>query len=262
VKALDRDQLLKAHQARFVPGQALLLVVGQFDAKAVDAAIDRAFGSWKAGVQALPSVPPVNSAPRPGIVIKNRPDSVQTAMVLGRPALPAGHPDLPALSLAVEVAGGSFGSRITRNIREDKGYTYSPWMAISKNLLGGQLSERAAVRNAVTGAAVTEIFYELARMGTSEVPAEELAKAKRSLGGGYLFQTLTLDAYSMALASAWTKGQPAESLAAWVPQIQAVTAADVKKAARTYLNPRDFTVVAVGDEALIKEELAPFQPQR
>jgi zinc protease len=194
------------------------------------------------------------------VVIKDRPDSVQTAMVLGRPALPAGHPDLPALSLAVEVAGGAFSSRITRNIREDKGYTYSPWMTLTRNLLGGQLSERAAVRNAVTGAAVTEVFYELTRLGTTEVPAEELAKAKRSLAGGYLFQTISLDAYSMALASAWTKGQPAESLAAWVPQIQAVTAAGVKKAARTYLNPRDFTVVAVGNEALIKDELAPFLP--
>jgi len=262
IRTLDRAQLLEAHASRFRPGECLLVVVGRFSAREVDRAVDQAFGKWRDRAAASPPPPQAPSAAAPRFVIKDRKGAVQTTFCIGR-QIPSGtHDDFLALRLAGEMAGGSFGSRITRNIREDKGYTYSPWMTFQDRVMGGDLCEAASVRTDVTGETLLEVFYELDRLGISGVGADELDRAKRKLGGRVLFDTLSLGGYGKALASGWIRGQTPADLPRRVARIQALTAGEVRSAARRYLNPRTLTVVAVGNEAAITTALAPWTGER
>jgi zinc protease len=145
-----------------------------------------------------------------------------------------------------------------RNIREDKGYTYSPGSSLSVYEKGGVHETQADVRTEVTGAALAEIFYEMDRMATTDVTDEELSRGKRAEGGLYLLRNQSQGAVANLLAQAWVRGLPPAALAEYVPKLNAVTKADVRRVARTYLPSARQTIVVVGEAAKVQEELAVF----
>src|SRR2546429_6930992 len=92
-------------------------------------------------------------------------------------------PDYEGAEVADAIYGGTFTSRLVTNIREDKGYTYSPGSNLATLRQAATLRTQADVRNAVTGASLNEIIYELNRMATTSPTEEELTPAKCSLPG-------------------------------------------------------------------------------
>ena len=104
--------------------RAHLYVVGRFDPAAVRAAVEEAFGGWGKAKGA----PRPKPAPKAGrrVLLLDRPDALQSTVRLGLPAIPPTSPDYIPLVVTDALLGGSFGSRITANIREKHGYTYSP----------------------------------------------------------------------------------------------------------------------------------------
>ena len=164
-------------------------MVGEFDAAAVSAAVTKHFGAWKGGSENVPDTPPSPSAPPTRrLLIAPRAGSVQSQIVVGRAAATVTDPDYYPLLVANTICAGSFGSRLVENIREDKGYTYSPGGDLTARAKGGLLSLRAEVRTEVTAATLTEMFYELDRMGATAPSDEELSRAKRYQGGLYLLR--------------------------------------------------------------------------
>ena len=110
----------------------------------------------------------------------------------------------------------------------------------------------------MTGASLTEIFYEQDRLGSTLPTEEELQRAKRYQGGLYLLRNQIQTAVANTLASNWVKGLPPEALGEFVSKVNAVTADQVRAAGRSYFPSSRLTVVVVGEEAKVKEELAPF----
>ena len=162
--------------------------------------------------------------------------------------------------MANTIFGGAYGSRLTQNIREDKGYTYSPGATVATLEQGGNLRIRAAVRNEVTAGTLLEIDYELDRMGATLPTDAELVRAKRYQTGLYLLRNQIQGAVSFTLVSNWVKRLPPEALAAFVPNVDAVTAADVRRVGGIYFPSRTQTVVVGGDVATVSPELAIFGP--
>ena len=160
--------------------------------------------------------------------------------------------------MANTICAGSFGSRLVENIREDKGYTYSPGGGIAARQKGGYLTVRADVRTEVTAAALTEMFYEQDRMAATLPTDEELSRAKRYQGGLYLLRNQIQGAVAQTLASNWVNGLPPEALGEFVTKVNAVTGEQVREAGRTFYPSARQTVVVVGDEAKVKAELAQF----
>jgi zinc protease len=156
------------------------------------------------------------------------------------------------------VLGGGFSSRLMQNLREDKGYTYGARSASSALRAGGRFSASADVRNEVTGAAVKEFESELRRMGEEPVPAQELEDTKRYVAGGYLIANQMQAAVAGQLASYWLVGLPAEFLGDYVPKIRAVDAAQVQAMGRKYFDPKDQSIVVVGDPKAVADQLKPY----
>ena len=260
VKTTTPESLRALHAARFQPNQALLVISGDLQEAATLKLITTALGDWKAAGEALKPLKEAPAAAAHQFQLIPRPGSVQSTLRVGRPALSATHPDYIPMQLANTILGGSFGSRIVKNIREDKGYTYSPGARAAGMQVGGSYMVRADVRTEVTAASLMEIFYEMDRMGTTSVGEAELQSAKRYMGGTYLFQNQMLRALTGTLATYWVNGQKPEALSEFIPKVNAVKAEDVRRIGRTYFAAKDQTVVVVGDEAKAKAELEQFGP--
>jgi len=259
VQATTPEILKREYARRFRPDSSLLVVIGSFDPAATRKAIGSAFRGWKGGGQGVAPTPEV-PAPAPGrhIDFVDRPGSVQSVIVVGRPVMKASDPDYYPTVVANTIFGGAFGSRLTKNIREDKGYTYSPGSVLSSYEEGGVLRVRAAVRNEVTAASLLEIFYELDRMGATMPTAEEFAKAKRYQSGLFLLRNQIQGAIASILATNWINGLPPEELGQFVPKINAVTEADVERVGRKYFPSDNQTVVVVGDASKVKTAVGQF----
>jgi predicted Zn-dependent peptidase len=258
LQAATVDQLKKEHVRRFRPEGSLLVVVGDVDAAAVTAAVNRSFGTWKGTGDAPPATPASPGASPRRLLVVNRPGSVQSQILIGRPVVTVTDPRYYPLLVANTICAGSFGSRLVENIREDKGYTYSPGGGVQARERGGLLTVRADVRNEVTGASLLEMFYELDRMGATTAAPEELSRAKRYQAGLYLLRNQIQGAVAQTLASNWVNGLPPEALGEFVTKVNAVTADEVREAGQSFYPSAMQTVVVVGDEPKVKAELQQF----
>ena len=268
VTSLTQDSIAKTtppelrseYARRFRPDQALLVVVGDFDAANMAASVESLLGKW-----AAPSTPSVPAAEKPAYVpphavfFVDRPDSVQTTIALGSLGPMESSPDYAAAQVANALFGGMFGSRLTLNIREDKGYTYSPGSYVVSRRTTGIFQTWAAVRNEVTGATLNEIDYELNRMATTSPSEEELVHAQRYLVGNQAIDLQAQDSVGRSLARLWVLSLPPEELGRESERIGKVTIKDVDEAASKYFPAERQAIVAVGVEKVIKDQLAPFR---
>ena len=142
--------------------RAHLYVAGKFDVGEVKKAIAETFSSWTKGTA------PVVNAPKPKMQrlldVTDRPNAPQSTIYVGLPVADATNPDNIPLIVTNSLLGGSFGSRITSNIREQKGYTYSPSSQVSRRYHDAYWAEIADVTTAATGPSLKEIFGEIDRL--------------------------------------------------------------------------------------------------
>jgi zinc protease len=145
-----------------------------------------------------------------------------------------------------------------QNLREDKGYTYGARSSVSALREGGRITASADVRNEVTGASLKEFVGEYERLGSEPVSLRELDDTKRYVAGGYLISNQMQGAVASMLAGNWLVGLPPEYLGQFVPKIRAVDAAQVQAMAKKYYDPKDQSIVVVGDDKAIAEQLKPY----
>ena len=252
-------QLRIEYARRFRPDRTLLVVTGDFTETAMRTAVRAAFGDWKGRGEAgaIRDEKPKTNVSK-AIVYVPRPNSVQTAFLIGTLGPSRNDPDYASARIADAIYGGMFGSRLVANIREDKGYTYSPGSRLTARRETGILATRAEVRNEVTGASFNEINYELNRMATTKPDADEIESARRYILGSTALQLQSRSAVARSLANLWIDSLPPEELGRQTEKVSAVTAEDVEAAGRKYYPSWRMTVVTVGEEKVIKEQLAPF----
>jgi len=251
---------LRAEYARrFRPDRTLLIAVGDFSEQSLLAAVHASFTAWKSGGAAgtIDAGKPAALVSK-AIVYVPRANSVQTALYLGTLGPNRSAPDYAAARVGNALYGGMFGSRLVNNIREDKGYTYSPGARLTLNRDAGILVTRADVRNPVTGASFNEITYEMNRMATTAPDSDEVDRAKRFVLGSLALQLQSRAGVARQLANLWIDSLPPQELALQGQKIEKVTPQDIQAAGRKYFPAWRMTVVAVGEEQVIKDELAPF----
>jgi zinc protease len=258
VAAYRPEHLAAFYRQHYVPADALLLVVGDFSSEAMLEQIEKVFGTWKAPrPEALKSpAPPRNTGRRVHLV--HLPGAVQTQVLVGNLAITRSDPDWFRLALANSIYGGAFHSRLVINIREQKGYTYSPRSGAHPLREYGYFSVHAAVRNEVAAATLTEIFYEMDRMRALPVTAEELDSARSYLSGVFSLGVATLDGIVGQLSTVYLERLPENYLETYRERIRALTAEDVLVAARRHFDSANAQIVLVGDRAQIVEQAALF----
>jgi zinc protease len=244
---------------RFRPDQAILVAVGDFSNDKMLANIGSMFSAWRVrATAALAPIPAPPSAIEHAVFVVSRPGSVQTTLELATFAPEQGESDYAAACVANAIYGGLFSSRLTSNIREDKGYTYSPYSYVAAFEKGGELVTHADVRNEVTGPTLNEIEYELNRLATTSPSEEELSEAKHYLVGREALRLQNRDAMAARLAGLWIDGLTPEQIGLYSQRVANMTATDVDAAARKYFPAFRTLIVAVGEEKVVRDAVAPL----
>ncbi|HXG51696.1 MAG TPA: insulinase family protein, partial [candidate division Zixibacteria bacterium] len=204
--------------------------------------------------------PPAPPRAERKIYLVDRPGSVQTTLMAGNIAVDRRSDDYIPLLVMNQIIGGGPAGRLFLNLREEKGYTYGAYSSLAALEYPGPWSVAADVRTEVTGGALGEILKEIERMREARVSEAELAAAKRTLTAGF---ALALEQPARVLGFAVARhlyGLPEDYWERYPELIAAVTADDVQRVARRYLDPNALQVVAVGDGEKIKEVLEKFGP--
>ncbi len=258
VEGYRLEQLAHFYGAQYRPNNALLVAVGDFSPARMRSEIERVFGSWKAAEIPQPPDPPLPPLHGRHVYFVHLPGSVQTQLVIGNHAITRHHPDWLRLSLANSLFGGAFNSRLVMNIREEKGYTYSPGSGVHALRQHGYFSVHAAVRNDVVAASLTEIFYEMDRIRALPVDPQELDDARNYLSGVFSLGLATQDGLAGKLSSVYLEHLPEDYLETYRDRIRAMTADDVLTAARAYFDSANAQIIVVGDYEEVGPQAALF----
>lgn len=238
-----------------------VFVAGMFDEAAVVAAIEQAFGGWKTGSAPL-QMPPAANTDRQYVDLIHRNNASQSNVYLGLVTANPSQPDYVALQAANSMLGGAFSSRITRNIREDKGYTYSPSSSLSARRQDAYWVQNAAITTDDTAAALQEIYAEIKRLRDEPPSKEELLATQNLMAGIFTLQNSTPQGIINVLNYVDLHGLGDNYLTDYVSRVFALTPAEISRVTSEYLKPDDMTLVIVGDGARMGEQLAPYLEPR
>jgi len=258
VAAYRRAELEEFYRRHYTPANALLIAVGDFASESMLGQIEKTFGDWTAPQPESPraSAPPKHLGRQVHLV--HVPGTVQTEVVAGNLAVTRHDPDWYRTVLANSIYGGAFHSRLVVNIREQKGYTYSPRSGINALRQYGYFSAHAAVRNDVVAATLTEIFYEMDRMRSVPVTPQELESARSYLTGVFSLGLATQQGLLSQLSTVYLERLPENYLETYRERIHVLTDADVMAAARRHFDSANAQIVVVGDRNQIAEQAALF----
>jgi len=258
VAAYRRDDLQAVYRESYTPGNGLLILVGDFDPQAMLKNIETVFGAWTGKKpESRMAAAPANPRGR-RVYLVHVPGAVQTQILAGCHAITRKHPDWVKLGLTNSLYGGAFNSRLVMNIREDKGYTYSPRSGVSALRQHGYFSVSAAVRNDVVAASLTEIFYEMDKLRSLPVPDAELADAQNYLSGIFSMGLATQDGLLSQFSTVALNELPDDYLETYRQKVRALTPEDLLATARKYLDSANMQIVVVGDRAQIESQSALF----
>lgn len=249
LKGYSLEDVRGFYAANFGAKRAHLYVAGQFDAEAIRAAVTQAFGDWAPGPEAL-SLPP-RAALGPGtgrrVLLVDRPGAPQSTLQLAFGAPLAGAPGDIALRVTDALLSGAFNSRITTNIREEKGYTYSPGSSLALRPADSVWTFEADVTSAVTGAALREVFKEIRGLQAIAPPADEAGGMSTWLSGVFVLQNASPAGLIGALAQRDALNLPKDWLDGYVPAVLAIRPEDIQASAKAVFTLDGFVLVIVGD---------------
>lgn len=237
-------------------GRSILMAAGKFDANAVAEAAARASEGWH--TPEPPALPLARPSGRRTVRFVPRTGAEQTTLRVGVPVPPPGHGDYIALEVVNALLGGSFNSRITQNIREQKGYTYSPSSQLSTRPRDAYWVESADVTTPVTAPALTEILGEIGRLRGQMPSDEEVTSITNYVAGVFAIRGATLSGLLDHLEFLALHGLDDGYTAGYEMRVRSVTPAEVWRVARDYLRLERLTIVAVGDPDTVRADLDRF----
>ncbi|MDR2894446.1 MAG: insulinase family protein [Alistipes sp.] len=175
--------------------------------------------------------------------------AVQSAIRIGRILFPRTHPDFVGMQVVATILGGYFGSRLTQNLREERGYTYGVMAAMVNLRTAGYLAVATEVAAEATDDAVRQIFVEMGRLRTELVGESELENVRRSMLGEVMrildgpFGMVDVVIENIQIGGA--RGYIDD----FIRQVEATTPERVRELAQKHLDPANFTTVIVGPES-------------
>lgn len=250
VQALRRDDLIAFHRARFTPGNAALVVVGDVTAASILPMLEARFGAaaWPAAA-ATPSatVTPAPQVTRRTILFVDKPGAAQSAIRIGRIGTARSSDDYYALQVLNAILGGSFTSRLNQNLRETHGYAYGASSMFAFRPVAGPFLAASNVQTDATAPALTEFVKELTNIRT--IPQDEVDKGKNFVALSFPESFQTASGTADMVADLWANNLPLDTYNRYTERVMAVSRADLERAARTYIDPAKVAIVVVGDKA-------------
>jgi zinc protease len=254
VSAMTAADLQSFYRASFSPNNSTLIVVGDVTPVEVERRISALFGSWQRGT-VTPAA--LGEAPKPAattVYLIDKPGAAQSSFRIGSIGVPRSTKDYFALTVLNTILGGSFSSRLNQNLREAHGYTYGARSRFDMRQAAGPFTASAEIVAAKTDSGLVEFMKELNAI-RDIIPATEVMRAKRYLQLGMPGDFETTQQIANQLIPVAVYGLPLDYYNNYVSRIEEVTQADLRRAARQYIDPGSLAIVIVGDRASIEQGL-------
>jgi zinc protease len=258
VAAVTRQDLLDWH-ARYVhPNNMIVSVSGDFNAAEMEGKLRKLFGSWPKGPSTpAPEVP--IPAPKAGMYFVAKDDVNQAEIRMIAPGIRRDDPDYYAVSVMNEIFGGGFSSRLFSSLRTRAGLAYAVGGGISANFdHPGLTTLLIGTKSETTAKAIDGLYGEIEGMRTRPVTEEELQRGKDSILNSFVFEYDSKEKVMNARANYEFHGYPADFLERYQKGVEKVTAADVNRVAKKYLDKDKFAVLVVGKAADFDRQLSSF----
>jgi len=256
---ITRDDLVAFHKKFFHPNNTTLAVWGDFDTEQMTKKIEEAFKAWdKADAKPAP-VPQVEYEFRPTVNVIQKQDMNQSCICLGHIGGMMNDPDYFALLVMNEILGGSFTSRLFKNVRSRMGLAYAVFGVYSADYdHPGGFYVGCQTKSKSTAQAIRAMSEEVRKITEAEVTDEELALAKEGYLNSFVFNFDSKAEIVRRLMIYHYFGYPEDFLQKTKENVEKVTKADVLRVARKHLQPDKMQILAVGRPQDFDEPLSVF----
>lgn len=254
---IKRQDLIDFYKRYYFPANMLMAVWGDFSSAEMKAKLEKLFSGWNYEQPKVPAFPPVAEAPHPGIFLAKKDDVTQTFFIEGHLGGELKDRDFPALAVMGDILGSGFQSRLVQRVRTQLGLAYdisADWGANYDH--PGLFEISSSTKSASTADTLKAVQQEIERIRTSEVSEDELETARQSALNGLVFAFDTKTKTLGRLLNYEYFGYPKDFIDQYQRALEAVTRADVLRAAREHVHPADVTVVAVGRTNDFQKSLA------
>ncbi|KGE12438.1 M16 family metallopeptidase [Sphingobacterium deserti] len=243
---LNREDLIALYTHQIQPQNCTLLLSGNVTDDIVTA-FQELFGhNWANKNDGFASAIPVFTAFQPDTIVETRPEALQSAIRLGMPSINRSHPDYPAVQFVNTLFGGYFGSRLMRNIREEKGYTYSIGSALASLKHSGLFTIATEVSVDATQATLDEIKKEFVNLRDSLAGEQEIELVKNYMLGSMLGSLESIFSHADKFKTVYFSGLTYDYFTRYTETIQQMTAARVQEIANKYFDFDKLAKITVG----------------
>ncbi len=254
IARLSRGDVLDHHGRFFKPDNAFLVVVGDFDPKKLLGLVKVRFGDWSGSVGPGPVVPRLVRAIRPRVRRVSYPGE-QVHVLMGHLGVPRTHPDFEALAVADHILGSGpgFTDRLSRVIRDELGLAYSVGggMTDSADIEAGMFRIYLGTGPDEADLAVRAVQEQVRLMHEGSFSDEEVDRARHYLAGSWVFDYQTVEQRAERLMELERWGLGLDAPLHWPERIAQVTPRQVRRAARTHIDP----------SAMVRVEYGPIRPR-
>ena len=254
LKSISLEDLKKHYTDNFGGLRTHIFIVGRFDQGLMESAIRMHFDSWQKGAPPTVNLP-VTKREKSTLML-DKAGTPQSTIYMGLPVIAPGHKDYTTLLVADALLGGAFISRITTNIREDKGYTYNPRSRISPRYRDAFWIEVADIAVEHTGDALNQIYYEIYFLHGAPPEEPEITNIKNYVSGGFVLRNSNRFGIIGQLAFMDLHGLGDDFLQSFVKSVHAVTPKDVQRVTQENIQVENLILIVVGDQRRLKKQMA------
>ncbi|HJQ37983.1 MAG TPA: pitrilysin family protein [Thermoanaerobaculia bacterium] len=256
ISSITRDDLVAFHKQFVHPNNIIVSFIGDFNSATLEKKLRDTFGSWAKGPQAPKAVVDITPA-KAGVYFIPKPDVTQANIAYVHPGIMRDNPDYYALQVMNEVFSGGFSGRLMQSLRSQKGLTYGVGGAVGANWdYPGLFRAQMATKSGTAIESVNALREEIVKLTRDPVTAAELSLSKESILNAFVF---TMDTRAKALdqqVQLEFYGFPADYYTKYPSNIEKVTAADVERVAKKYVQPDQLALLVVGNEKDFEKPLS------
>ena len=243
---LTRTDIDTYWQQVFTPSRATLIVTGDLTAAAALALAQKHFGGWQARVLTLPT-PNVAFQSVPKVVVLDKPDAGQAAVLLALPSLRRDDVRYAVGEVANAILGGGYSSRVNRAVRIERGLSYGAGSGLGARRYAGLFQLSCQTKNESAAEVATLFLDALKTLATAPIDDAELVARKSTLLGPATRAMETGSGLAGTLSSHLSLGLPLREFGSLLAAIPTLTEAQVRTFAAQALAPDQARFVIVGD---------------
>ncbi len=246
VGTMTRTDVAASYAKNFTPANAVLAVVGDFDASVMETKLKALFGGWQGVAPAPVIVPAMKPVTGKRVVLIDKPDATQTYFAIGNVGLADSSPDRAPVEVVNTLFGGRFTSMFNEELRVKSGYSYGASSSFQLLKEPGAFRMSTFTKNAMTGPAIDKSFEVLARLHAHPFKAEDLTSSKNYLRGTFPPSLETSPALAHELALLTIEGISRKQFNAELTAEQATTMGEANRVIDTDFPADNYVMVIIG----------------